>query len=648
MSTNSIQDLERLTEAVEKAGVDIAPNYDEYISMAFGIATDCGETGRDCFLRLCRLHPDEDIAGANRVYDGALAKGRGTVHIGTVFYLAQRAGVDVHALYDRWKEEREGRERVPADGNVCSHAVLPADDGVDDTDGTDPSTPLPTFARHDWPSPLPAVLAIAQRDSQADALLLGAFTVIGATLGRHLRFLYGKKWFYPSLQTFIVAPAASGKGMLAFLRAFGQQRHNALREQYDREMKKYMAAVRASRGGEDGEAADLPQRPLNRMFFISGNNTGTGILQNIIDSDGEGIIFEPEADTVSSAIKGDYGHWSDTLRKAFDHDTLSFNRRTNGEYKETAGTCLAVLLSGTPQQVKKLIPSAENGLFSRQLFYYMPSVQHWVSQFDAATTDTDELFNRMGENWGYSLDPLRASTFTLALNDGQKAALNELFDALFRKTGATAGTELNSFIIRLAINILRITSVTALLRALEGRTPLLPDNGDLFPTPVSAVRLAPGNYVVTVADTDFHATLRLAEPLAAHATHILSLLPQPVVQRRDFSEKSLLLNDMPHVFTRKLFLDKGRGRGMSVSSLSTWLQILVKKGIIDKTPNWGEYIKKDMYASSQTQGKAQEPQRQPAHNDPLCRADEHAGAHGAYDSTSPGIPAPQHDDDCPF
>lgn len=342
MSTTDIQDLERLTAAVEAAGCDIAPNYDEYINMAFGIATDCGEAGRDCFLRLCRLHPGGDTAGANRVYDGALANGRGTVHIGTVFFLAKRAGVDVQALYDRWREAGARRADTAADGNNIP-AILPESAAADNGDSADPSTPLPTFERHDWPAPLPAVLAIAQRDSQADALLIGAFTVIGATLGRHLRFSYGKKWFYPSLQSFIVAPAASGKGALAFLRAFGQHRHNALREQYDREMKKYMAAVRSNKSRDEGAAAELPPRPVNRMFFISGNNTGTGILQNIIDNDGEGLIFEPEADTVSSAIKGDYGHWSDTLRKAFDHDTLSFNRRTNGEYRETSGACLAVL-----------------------------------------------------------------------------------------------------------------------------------------------------------------------------------------------------------------------------------------------------------------------------------------------------------------
>lgn len=42
--------------------------------------------------------------------------------------------------------------------------------------------------------------------------------------------------------------------------------------------------------------------------MISGNNTGTGILQNIMDSEGTGFIFESEADTLSTAIGSEHGH----------------------------------------------------------------------------------------------------------------------------------------------------------------------------------------------------------------------------------------------------------------------------------------------------------------------------------------------------
>mgnify|MGYP001764219421 FL=1 len=44
---DEIESLCRLCEAVETAGADIAPTYAEYVQLAFAIATDCGEAGRD-------------------------------------------------------------------------------------------------------------------------------------------------------------------------------------------------------------------------------------------------------------------------------------------------------------------------------------------------------------------------------------------------------------------------------------------------------------------------------------------------------------------------------------------------------------------------------------------------------------------------
>ena len=50
-----LSSLHLLAEAVRNAGADIAPTYQEYIQLAFAIATDCGEAGRHDFLSLCSL-----------------------------------------------------------------------------------------------------------------------------------------------------------------------------------------------------------------------------------------------------------------------------------------------------------------------------------------------------------------------------------------------------------------------------------------------------------------------------------------------------------------------------------------------------------------------------------------------------------------
>ena len=81
--------------------------------------------------------------------------------------------------------------------------------------------------------------------------------------------------------------------------------------------------------GKEKANTPEPEQPQLKMLLIAGDNTGTGIQENLMDSGGVGLICETEADTVSTAIGGDHGHWSDLLRKCFDHDRLAYNRRTN-------------------------------------------------------------------------------------------------------------------------------------------------------------------------------------------------------------------------------------------------------------------------------------------------------------------------------
>ena len=64
-------------------------------------------------------------------------------------------------------------------------------------------------------------------------------------------------------------------------------------------------------------------------------------------------------------MKSDYGNYSDVLRKAFHHELVSLSRRKDREYCEVSNPRVSVALAGTPEQVRKLIPDAENGLMSR-------------------------------------------------------------------------------------------------------------------------------------------------------------------------------------------------------------------------------------------------------------------------------------------
>ena len=207
---NNIESLQRLVDAVEKSGANVAPTYQEYMPMAFAIANSCGEEGRSSFHRLCRISEKYKSEEADKLYDHALQQGSGANSLGTVFHLAERTGIRLDRKlanlqnlqpphpHTRTREERKTTGCEPKNAS-------------DETQATDDETQVPTlpcFSDYNWPPFLQQIIDCGDSPAQRDILLLGAITVIGATLNKLISFTYGRKKKYPCLQTFVVAPQA--------------------------------------------------------------------------------------------------------------------------------------------------------------------------------------------------------------------------------------------------------------------------------------------------------------------------------------------------------------------------------------------------------------------------------------------------------
>lgn len=607
-----IESLRRLTEAVEMAGADIAPTYLEYIQLSFAIATDCGEAGRDFFHRLCRISPKYQREHAERVFSNALTAQRGEVHLGTVFHLAEAMGVTVSK--EVVVNSRTGTRSTA--GTVSqSFTHVRTDNKVNDDEmgeegkeellyGSEPQHPLPTFPEAGWPEFLQRIIKAGGNMIQHDIMLLGALTALGACMSRYVRCLYGGKYHHPSLQCFVVAPSASGKGILSYIRLLVEPIHDEIRTEVATQMKAYKKEKAAYDAmGKERSKMEAPQMPPNRMFLISGNNTGTGILQNIMDSDGTGLICEAEADTLSTAIGSDHGHWSDTLRKAFDHDRLSYNRRTDQEYREVKKSYLSVLISGTPSQVQTFIPTAEDGSYSRQMYYYMCGISKWISQFMDNGIDWEEIFTAMGLEWKGKLSEIKAhGIHTLQLTDEQKEEFDTVFSGLFERSSVANGREMYSFVARLAVNLCRIMSEVAVLRALESPHPY--DFKTSPSSPFTPDKEIPADnckdgiitrWDVSISQEDFHAVLSLTEALYCHATHILSFLPSTEVSHRCNADRDYLFQKLGNEFTRTQLLEEAMAMGIKENTALTWLKRLTKYGKLVSVDGKGSYARTCVY-----------------------------------------------------
>ena len=209
-------------------------------------------------------------------------------------------------------------------------------------------------------------------DVDADILILGSLVVFSACIP-NVFGVYDRREVFANLFLYVTARASAGKGRLSLCRHLVAPIHQALRDKYHRQMKKFEAAQAAFVTNRKNALAVQPKEPPFLTLFVPANSTSTVVYQTLAQNNGVGLLFETEGDTLANAFNSDLGNYSDGFRKAFHHESISYLRKKDHEFVEIVKPKFSAVLSGTPQQIFNLIPDAENGLFSRFIFYTMPT-----------------------------------------------------------------------------------------------------------------------------------------------------------------------------------------------------------------------------------------------------------------------------------
>lgn len=182
---------------------------------------------------------------------------------------------------------------------------------------------------------------------EKDVFLLGALGVLsGCFHNLYATNAVDKKNVAVNLLIFIIAPPASGKGVLKYSKKLVDEIKNTF-------------AVSSKVLGSKNTG----------KLLIPANSSASGLIQLLRQNNGVGIMIESEIDTLVNANKQDWGNYSDILRNSFENERVSLYRKTEKEYIELDNLKLALAISGTPGQFKTLMSSVENGLFSRGCYY---------------------------------------------------------------------------------------------------------------------------------------------------------------------------------------------------------------------------------------------------------------------------------------
>lgn len=582
-----------IVDAVEASGIDITPTYSEWLAIGFALVAELGEDGRAIFHRLSRFNPEYDYNEADRQYSHCLNDGSREITIASLFHIAQTHGVGIghkpmptpassQNQVEEVEEDEEVRKPVPSKNTslIGSNALSQSN-----------SVSVGTFSqsiREQLPDILKRIVADAVSDVDADLLILGSLTVFSACLP-NVYGVYDRREVFSNLFLYVTASASAGKGRLSLCRHLVAPLHRELREQYRKSMEKYkqeqLQYVLDKKKGEGKE----PEEPPFLTLFIPANSTATVVYQTLNQNNGVGLLFETEGDTLANAFNSDLGNYSDGFRKAFHHETISYLRKKDREYVEIQKPKFSAILSGTPEQVFNLIPSAENGLFSRFIFYVMPTEIVWHDMFDDSDGPTaDELFKEIGRDFYQFHKLLAAQTIRFTLTTDQQHQFNAFFSQTQAEYAALFGNDIIASVRRLGLILFRFAMILTVLRQMDAGTFPLPSGNEAGQRPET---------VLFCADADFATALAMVKVLLQHTVTVFQALPRRAERRfrqdrrqRTESHMQTFLAALPESFDRPTYLKTASDIGINEKTAERYITDLCRSGQLDH-PASGQYAK---------------------------------------------------------
>lgn len=390
------------------------------------------------------------------------------------------------------------------------------------------------------PEPLRQILGFVEDQHRKDILLSGLLGSVSSCLPNVGGFSGNPSRFYkPNLYVAVVGSAASGKGILSVARKLLQPIDEMLREQE--------SEISFGKGQEKHNRQERPS------LFISGNVSAAALFEQLTANNGQGIIFEEEIDVLNSVMKNEWGSLSELLRKAWEHETLSYLRKGGVELyiKEPS---ISLVLSGTPQQLIRLIPSAEDGLFSRFAFLVTTAIESWKSKKPGQNSvKLNETVDEAGKHLRilFSLLSSRNAPIQFDLNPLQWKQHDELFEQIHDTLDDDShAAGFSSTVRRSGVIAFRIAMILALLRTWEAKTVDL--------TTVESI---------TANDEDVGAALSITHTLVNHSLFIATQLPIPT-KTLSVGAMDPFYEALPKSFSKPQAVEVGKQFSLSVRTVT--------------------------------------------------------------------------------
>ncbi len=586
--TSTATSVEALTVLIERSGIDITADYGDWCNIGFALAHEFGADGESFFLRISSFYPKYDPSEASKQYAACLRaevpSGKTPITIATLFHIAKSHGINLPCPPLRGGAQRAGESIPPLRGGQGeSFSSRNASEESEESE-ENARQPLPAFShsiRSNLPSIMQRIVEDSSSDVDADILILGSLTVFSACIP-NVYGVYDRREVFANLFLFVTARASAGKGRLSLCRHLAAPLHQALHDKHKKLLKKYEAAQAAYVVSRKKGIAVPPKEPPFLTLFLPANSTATVVYQTLAQNDGVGLLFETEGDTLANAFNSDLGNYSDGFRKAFHHETISYLRKKDHEYVEIVKPKFSAVLSGTPQQVFNLIPNAENGLFSRFIFYVMETELVWHNTFAThGCTTADEKFKKIGKDFCAFLKKFPTRPIQFTLSRSQMDQFYIFFEATQLRYAQQYGDEIVASVRRLGLILFRFAMILTVLRQMDK----------------APKKTKKDVRQLVCSDIDFDSSLSMVKVLLQHSAAVFQSLPRnpktPILKGRQLlaaEAREKFLAALPDTFDRPTYLKVADTLNIAVKTAERYLADFCKSGQLSHPAN-GQYLK---------------------------------------------------------
>lgn len=397
------------------------------------------------------------------------------------------------------------------------------------------------------------MLSLASTPEEQDILLMATLTGASACIP-NLYFRYGPtgKRYYANLQAFILAASASGKGI-------------------------------ANQALEMVRVVD-EQYPM----LIAGDSTLAAWYKALEERGGCGYMHESEGSVITDIWKTAAANYNTALRKAAEHEAISRNRCTGAS--EIKCPKMSMLLTGTFNQYRALVPSVENGYFSRLLTLVIRETHPFDKRYVSTIGGQSAVPQQAGRELLRVYEQLaRGGEREWSLTEAQKSRLGEHLETEYGTLIGLLGDNFHSAVVRMAVQIERIALI---LTALRGDSILMsrahnkiePEYNSGLMDKESRIISGTTDETIYCQDEDYQTAEMIGNKLLLHMAAAYRMIDgesqELVPEIKPLDQRKVLFEQLPEEYAHKELVAEAKAQGIPQSTILRWNNQWIENGLI--------------------------------------------------------------------